>query len=128
MGEKNQWLQEIETQLTELKQKEEALVAKQRYLEQWENNLSILENNATRPELKRFKSYDVNVWNENRVVEWLRTLDLDKEFLPRLCSAVQRNHINGERLLLVTQQDLERLGLASVGYQVGGCLPGTNSI
>ncbi|CCD70178.1 Mitogen-activated protein kinase kinase kinase zak-1 [Caenorhabditis elegans] len=65
---------------------------------------------------------DVHQWSEHHTSHWVETVlgrvANDKKFLDRVNAAVFRNRITGARLLGMTQNDLEHLGVHKVGSRI----------
>ncbi|EGT52079.1 CBN-ZAK-1 protein [Caenorhabditis brenneri] len=65
---------------------------------------------------------DVHQWSEHHTSHWVETVlgrvANDKKFLDRVNAAVFRNRITGARLLEMTQNDLEHLGVHKVGSRI----------
>lgn len=58
---------------------------------------------------------DVNTWTSYRVVEWLKSLFEETDWLN--AENIIKNNINGKKLLLLTGHDLRDLGIVRVGRQ-----------
>jgi hypothetical protein len=56
---------------------------------------------------------DVNMWDEQDVCHWLATirLNMSSQEMSVLHSVIQENHINGGRLLMLTDSDLINMGM-----------------
>jgi len=58
----------------------------------------------------------VNDWNEAAVASWIESLG--PEF-KKHAAAFKTNDINGRRLLKLTDEKLEKMGIASLGVRSG---------
>ncbi|CAI5446200.1 unnamed protein product [Caenorhabditis angaria] len=71
----------------------------------------------------RHPPQDVQQWSEHHTSHWIenilnKSLSGDQRFLDRVNAAVFRNRITGARLLEITQNDLEHLGVYKLGSRI----------
>jgi hypothetical protein len=97
------------------------LIHKTAELERWEKSLT--EREASQRNLQSFSTVcstdDVNTWDEEHVCAWLINLHLgmDVNILDAMVKSIQKNNINGGRLVDLSFNDLEYLGLKSYGLR-----------
>uniref|UniRef100_A0A1I7U3F1 Protein kinase domain-containing protein n=1 Tax=Caenorhabditis tropicalis TaxID=1561998 RepID=A0A1I7U3F1_9PELO len=121
---------ELEDWKTEIAKQEKNVEKMRKDLEKRREQLEIREK-ALKQRMKveqavmdsaRHPPEDVHQWSEHHTSHWVETVlgrvANDKKFLDRVNAAVFRNRITGARLLEMTQNDLEHLGVHKVGSRI----------
>ncbi|ULU01092.1 hypothetical protein L3Y34_001460 [Caenorhabditis briggsae] len=121
---------ELEDWKTEIAKQEKNVEKMRKDLEKRREQLEIREK-ALKNRMKveqavldsaRHPPEDVHQWSEHHTSHWVETVLArvanDKKFLDRVNAAVFRNRITGARLLEMTQNDLEHLGVQKVGSRI----------
>ncbi|KAF1761637.1 hypothetical protein GCK72_009893 [Caenorhabditis remanei] len=121
---------ELEDWKTEIAKQEKSVEKMRKDLEKRREQLEIREK-ALKQRMKveqavmdsaRHPPEDVHQWSEHHTSHWVETVLArvanDKKFLDRVNAAVFRNRITGARLLEMTQNDLEHLGVQKVGSRI----------
>ncbi|XP_042302649.1 mitogen-activated protein kinase kinase kinase 20 isoform X2 [Sceloporus undulatus] len=117
---KAEWRCEIEATLERLKKlerdlsfKEQELKERERRLKMWEQKLTEQSNTPLLP------SFDICAWTEEDVYFWMQQLvkkDDTSGEMSIYASLFKEHHITGKRLLLLEEQDLKDMGIASKGH------------
>ncbi|KAE8299310.1 Mitogen-activated protein kinase kinase kinase 20 [Larimichthys crocea] len=117
---KAEWRCEIEATLERLKKlerdlstKEQELKERERRLKMWERKLIEQSNSPLLPTL------DIYTWTEEHVYFWMQQIFGAGEGpcgMQRYADLFKENHITGERLLLLTENDMRDMGVRSKGH------------
>ncbi|PVD30476.1 hypothetical protein C0Q70_09742 [Pomacea canaliculata] len=116
---RNIWKKEIQATLDRLKRAEIDISLKEQELKEREMKLKEREKNLEQQfKVVDLDDHDVNTWRDVDVYQWViqlgssgNTLDL-----AQYAEVFLKNHINGRRLLRLTQNDLRAMGISSVGH------------
>ncbi|VDK48365.1 unnamed protein product [Anisakis simplex] len=118
---KDEWKCEIEQQLEEIEAQKIDFAIKMGELSRRENALKKREATQRGKYGEEQLEGDVALWDEEQVCQWIRqickTLAVKNELLDHMIASVLHHNINGNRLLDVTQRDLECLGICSLGVR-----------
>ncbi|XP_033842578.1 mitogen-activated protein kinase kinase kinase 20 [Periophthalmus magnuspinnatus] len=119
---KAEWRCEIEATLERLKKlerdlstKEQELKERERRLKMWERKLIEQSNSPLLPTL------DIYTWTEEHVYFWMQQLfggDEDACGMQGYADLFKENHITGQRLLLLTENDMRDMGVKSKGHVI----------
>ncbi|XP_072300560.1 mitogen-activated protein kinase kinase kinase 20 isoform X1 [Eucyclogobius newberryi] len=119
---KAEWRCEIEATLERLKKlerdlstKEQELKERERRLKMWERKLIDQSNSPLLPTL------DIYTWTEEHVYFWMQQLfggDKDACGMQGYADLFKENHITGQRLLLLTENDMRDMGVKSKGHVI----------
>uniref|UniRef100_UPI00358F5B52 mitogen-activated protein kinase kinase kinase 20-like isoform X2 n=1 Tax=Myxine glutinosa TaxID=7769 RepID=UPI00358F5B52 len=115
---KNQWRGEIEATLDHLKKLERELSNKEQILRDRERRLKILEYNLMR-DSGVSADIDVYKWTEDDVADWISQLCHTSDGNPDLAvyaELFKQQHITGQRLLVLSRQDLNAIGIPFLGH------------
>ncbi|CAD6185977.1 unnamed protein product [Caenorhabditis auriculariae] len=117
------WKAEIRKQKQDVEKMKQDLDKRREKLENRERafELRIKLNNAAIESATHLPE-DTRQWNEHNTAAWiggiLSRVGLDGHALTRIKSTVFRNRITGNRLLEISQNDLERLGVHKLGSRI----------
>ncbi|XP_067891530.1 mitogen-activated protein kinase kinase kinase 20-like isoform X2 [Heterodontus francisci] len=119
---KAQWRCEIEATLERLKKLERDLSTKEQELKERERRLKMWEQNLVeQSSAPLLPSLDIYSWTEEDVYFWIQQL-LDKGdtdcFGKGYAELFKNHHITGQRLLLLTEQDMKDIGIQSKGHTI----------
>ncbi|KAJ0070351.1 hypothetical protein NL108_007724, partial [Boleophthalmus pectinirostris] len=119
---KAEWRCEIEATLERLKKlerdlstKEQELKERERRLKMWERKLIEQSSSPLLPTL------DIYTWTEEHVYFWMQQLfggDEDACGMQDYADLFKQNHITGQRLLLLTENDMRDMGVKSKGHPI----------
>ncbi|XP_032879829.1 mitogen-activated protein kinase kinase kinase 20 isoform X2 [Amblyraja radiata] len=117
---KAQWRCEIEATLERLKKLERDLSTKEQELKEREKRLKMWEQNLLeQSSAPLLPSLDIYSWTEEDVYFWIKQL-LDKGDrdcdMKGYAELFKNHHITGQRLLLLTEQDMKDIGIQSKGH------------
>ncbi|CAB3403579.1 unnamed protein product [Caenorhabditis bovis] len=120
----NDWKSEIEKQYKRMEQMKRELEKRREMLELRERALTrrfnlehaIIASSRRQPE-------DVQQWSEHHTSYWIETVlsrvESDAKFVERIKAAVFKHRITGARLLEMTKNDLEFIGIHKLGSRMG---------
>ncbi|CAI2347784.1 unnamed protein product [Caenorhabditis sp. 36 PRJEB53466] len=117
------WKTEIEKQAKSVEKMRQDLEKRREQLEIRENALKArLNAEQAILDAVRHPPEDVHLWSEHHTAHWIENVLArvanDKKYLNRVNAAVFRNRITGARLLEMTQNDLEHLGVHKLGSRI----------
>ncbi|XP_073701134.1 mitogen-activated protein kinase kinase kinase 20 [Garra rufa] len=114
---KAEWRCEIEATLERLKRlerdlstKEQELKERERRLKMWERKLIEQSNTPLLPNLA------IHSWTEEHVHFWMEQIFQGDGELQQYAEVFKQNHITGQRLLLLSENDMRDLGVTSKGH------------
>ncbi|KAJ8403334.1 hypothetical protein AAFF_G00351060 [Aldrovandia affinis] len=117
---KAEWRYEIEATLERLKKlerdlstKEQELKDREQHLKMWERKLIEQSNTPLLPTL------DIYAWTEEHVYFWMEQIFRAGEGacdMQLYADLFQQNHITGNRLLMLTEEDMRDMGIKSKGH------------
>ncbi|XP_071960573.1 mitogen-activated protein kinase kinase kinase 20-like [Antedon mediterranea] len=120
---KSEWRLEIEQTLETLKSMERNLADKEKKLEEKERHLKAWEKELVEHQVMPFgpeADNDVNTWSDQEVCLWVKQIGNKGGQPGELASYADlfiENNITGKRLLTLTPDDLEQMGVVSYGHR-----------
>lgn len=122
LEDRNEWLKEIEASLEELKKLEQNLGLREEELHMREKQIRDREKNLEKQfQVVELESYDVNTWREVDVHDWVAYQLSDRQSkadLKQYADLFVQNNINGQRLLMLSRDDLRVMGVVSQGHVI----------
>ncbi|XP_033109108.1 mitogen-activated protein kinase kinase kinase 20-like [Anneissia japonica] len=123
LDKKNEWRLEIEETLQRLKSMERSLTDKEKELKEKELHLKAWEKELVEHQVMPFgpdADNDVNNWSDQEVCLWIKQLGNKGGQPGDLASYAElfiENNITGKRLLTLSTDDLEQMGVVSYGHR-----------
>lgn len=119
---KGEWKEEIDGRLVELRKIEKSLTHKEKELAVRERIVKAREKELEQQISKNalsHKEHNVATWSEEEVVDWLHRLNMPSSTTSFACYSdlFVQNHITGNCLLDLTNDDLLQIGVHSVGHR-----------
>ncbi|KAL4222421.1 hypothetical protein ACF0H5_018460 [Mactra antiquata] len=110
---------EIENTLNNLKKAESQLTSKERQLREKEIQLMAREKDLEQQlYVATLDSHDVNTWSGNDVYQWIKQMSLAHNMeLMEYADLFLKHHVTGKVLLNLSQDDLNNLGIKSLGHR-----------
>jgi len=113
---KEDWKREIEQTVERLKKLEKTLSTKEKELH--EREIRLLHKERQINVAKMLNKTDLTDWNESDVFIWVEQLGNEATDLLQYAHIFLENHINGRRLILLTEEDLMKMGIFSYGHRL----------
>jgi len=74
-------------------------------------------NNGISSSAKATSKEDISIWNVDAVCQWLGTIGIEKDKVNDCQRAFKTNDINGKALLSLTKEELDEIGVNSLGIK-----------